>query len=473
MNENQLRFNYFIIAYVIILLAYAINSGLYYNQTQLWLLVSSWIILLLAFLRKPWLNLSFRVSPTVLLTIANLIGFILFYFFDNGIYLISIEALRSVIALKFLALFLFSFYLLSLNLEGKNFFSAILMHFSKHKFVYLIILAFCLRLMIIFYSPEPKIDVFWFIDGGAKAFLQGKNPYSEVYFKVYEQPDYVNNTYAFWPATILITTFFKAIFGDIRFTYLLAQFGVALIIYFLVKKKFNQSSVLTELLVLLFLYTPLSLFVIEQSWTESLSLFFLYFFALLIIIDKKYLPYLVFGVFLAIKQLSLVFLFFLTKFKDISFKKYLLACLMFIIILAPFVVWSYGDFIQDTIITIIYYASNKVPLYSLTFNTLYKINFYTDIPAFIFLPLLLTLLAFLFFRTERDLPGILHSSLMFLLALFLIKQGFLNYYYSIAGGIILLIILEIDKLSAPASQREDFYVKRESLKDEENQIKKN
>jgi hypothetical protein len=405
------------------------------------------LVLLLPLLKKSWLGFNFNSKPLNLLLVANLVSFILFYFFDQGIYLFSKQAYNNITLLKFIAVGLFFFYLVNFNLSGKNFFSAVILHLKKHKFIYLVVIALVLRLVVIFYSPTPSIDVFWFTDQGAERFIQGNNPYSEVYFKVYQEPDYVNDVYSYWPSTILITSLFKAFFGDIRFTYVFAQLGAALIIYFLLKDKFKNSPLIPQLATLLFLYCPLSLFVIEQAWNESLSIFFLYLFSILISFNKAYIPFLIFGAFLAVKQLSLIFLVFLIRFKEINLKKYFLSLFTFVVILLPFFIWNSSDFINDTIL---HHIKFEVPIYSLTFNSLAKIYFFNDIPLIIYSGLLLVLLLFLLIRKKRSLSGIIHLALIFLLALFLIKQGFANYYYSISGGIILLIVLELRKVGSLA-----------------------
>ncbi|MFA5021897.1 MAG: hypothetical protein WC508_02375 [Patescibacteria group bacterium] len=448
-NKQLSNLFYFVVAYILILIGYAANRGLFFSQTQVWFLILAWLFLVLPFFKKQLL--TFRLNLDLLNLLLLVVGFTfcLSLFFDEAMYFSSRQAFSNVFLLKSLALILFLFYFIDFKFLSKNFFSLVLLHLWKNKFIYLLIIAFLLRLLIIFYSPAPQIDVFWFLDGGAKALVAGHNPYSEVFFnpytadqgkQLYGDANFQNDNYSYLPTTIFLTTISKLFFGDVRFIYLFAVFGTAAIIYFLVRRKFGQPAEIAELLSLLILYAPLSLFVLEQAWSEPLSIFLLALFVLAVSLNWRYLPYLIFGSFLGVKQVSLVFLAFLCRFEFINPKKYLLSIVTMLAIILPFLAWDCRNFINDTIV---HHVLFQPPLHSLTLNTLSRILFYQDIPAVIYLPLLLGLFLFLFFKTKRDLSGIIHSSLVFLFALFLIKQGFANYYYSIIGGLIILMALEL------------------------------
>ena len=453
MSNQTSRLIYLVLAHFLILLAYAASNGLLLHQVQLWLLFFSWLLLMMSLFKKSILYASVFQNPLEMLLLVNLVSFVLFYFFDNGIYLQSIQASANIILLKFVAISLFLLYFISFKLKGDNFFSALMLHLAKHKFTYLVVLAVILRLAVIFYSPTPAGDAYWSLKEGAYDLISGKNPYGQEFSHSYSPEscqaifgysDCKNDTYPYLPATILITAFFQLIFGDVRFTLLLAQLGMAVIVYLLLRQPFSRRDTIPQLVTLLVLYLPLSIFIVEQSWIDPLSIFLLYLFVYLLIGGYRFLPYSLFGIFLAINQFSLIFLIFLLRFKGISVKKFLLAIGIFSLISVPFAVWGFKDFINDTIV---YHLTYQAPLASLSFNSLTKIFFYTDIPLFITVPIILAVLIFLLLRAPRGILGTIQASLIVLFTLFLMRQGLANYYYSIACGIVLLITLELRQIA--------------------------
>jgi len=452
--ENKTKkLTYLIVAHLLILLGYSFNKGLFFHQAQLWLLLLGWLVLFLPFFKKDFISFNFDLKPANLLLAANLVSFILFYFFDGGIYLSSAQATSNIILLKFTALILFLFYFVNFNFKGKNFFSVVITHFSKRKFIYLVLLALILRLTTIFYSPTPKIDVFLVLTQSADALLKGSNPYSEEFFNVYSPEECVinygikdckNDSAAYLPGTFLLVTPFKMIFGDIRFAYIFSIFGSAAIIYFLLKKKFPQLLVVAELAALLLLYLPLGLFVLEQSWVDTLPVFLIYLFTFLILAGYQYLPYLIFGLFLATKQTMVLFFPFLLLLKGLNWQKIALAIFIPAIIIVPFAIWNFNDFIYDVLLNHLNY---KEALHSLSFTTINKIYFYNLIPYQLLILFVLALLfLFLFLKSikgKRDLPSVINSFVVFSLATFLLKRGFTHYYDSTSALVILLIVLEL------------------------------
>lgn len=444
------RLPYFILAEIIIAFTVGMSKGFYFYSTQIWLLMISWLILLLPLIEGKKFYFKLDLKPINLLLWANFFSFIVFYFFDGPLY-ISLKQLYFINIFKLLSVIFFSLYFFEIFTRSKILNSSLIKHFTKNKFIYLIILAIFLRFLTLLLSPAPTIDVFYFTQGGAESMLKGLNPYNgifkniyspEVNFMLYQDYHWQNSIYSYWPATIIFTTFFDFLFGEVRLTYLFADLACALIIYFLLKKVFSLSGKISELATLLFLYSPLTLLVLESSWSEPLAIFLLYLAVFLIILGYKYLPYFIFGIFFAVKQTMLVILFFLLRFRGINHKKYLLTLIIFILILFPFLIWDFQNFINDTVIHHIKFAGN-VALHALSFNTIYKMIFTHDIPVYIFIPSMMILALFLFWRGQRDLIGIIHSSLILLLAAFFIKQGFTNYYYSVLAILILLIILAL------------------------------
>jgi len=450
LSKRTNNFCYLILAHLSIILGYSFNHGLFYNQAQLWLLLIGWFFLMQMFVKKPIINFRFKIKPLPLLLVANLVSFILFYFLDSGIYFQSQQGYNNVIILKFISLVIFSLYLINLEVRGDNLFSVFLRHLKKRKFIYLIILALAVRLLIIFYSPEPKIDVFWLLQDGANDLFHGTNPYSSEFnniyspadcLKLYGQAECRNDNYSYLPATIIATLPFR-VMGDIRFMYVAAVFSSAAMIYSLTKKKFRRREI-PELLTLLLLYLPLSLFILEQSWVDPICVFLIYLFTFLASLGYKYVPYIALGILLGTKQIMAVLLVFISKVNGVNFKKVLVTMATLILIMAPFVVWNFQDLFYDVVTDQINFQD---PSHALSFNTLSKNYFHRDIPLIIYAVVLLSLLVYLVRRAPNNLIGFISASTMFLFTVYLLKRGFLNYYYYISAMIILLITLEVIKI---------------------------
>lgn len=448
---------YFTAAYIFLIFGYSLGAG-FFHQVQLWSLGLALLFLLLPFFKTKIVKPNFNFNVYHFLLLANLAGFTLFYFFDNGIYVSTKGIFNNIVLLKFIALLLFFFYLVNFQLKGANIFSLVVKHLSKYKFIYLVFLAVALRLLVVYGSPEPKIDVFWVLTGGSQAVLQGNNPYSQEFNNVYTAEDCLlnygtsdcdNDNYTYLPLTIIISTVFYSIFGDVRFAQIFATLGMALLVYLLTKKNSGNTPEIPQLASLLILYLPSSLFVLEQGWVDSVSLFFLYLFVFLTYQGYKYAPYLVLGGMMAVKQLSWVILGFILRLKKLSVAGYMLTVSVFLAIIGPFVIWSFLDFFDDTIW---HHVTYQPSLFSLSLNTVARVNFGTNIPLVVVLVALVSLFVFLMIKTPRDISGVVHSSLVFLLSLFILKQGFPNYYFSIALGIILLIALEICNLHKKSNE---------------------
>jgi len=439
---------YFFVSFVLLILAYTFNNGLFYHPAQLWLLVLSWLVLLLPLLKNKWLVLKNFGETNNYLLIICLISFILFYFFDNGIYLISKQGFNNIVTLKFLALILFLLYFIRFDFRGQNLFSVVIGHLAKYKFYYLIGLALVLRLLVIYYSPAPKIDVYWVLNGGAQAILEGHNPYSatfkniystEACLAIYHRADCPNDSYSYLPATILMTAPFYAIFGDIRSAFIFLVFGCALIGYLLLRKA-KQPKLTAELITLLILYLPLSLFVLEQSWMDQLWLFLIYFFVWSIVWQRDYLAYFFAGLVIASKPTMLILPIFLSKYKGTSLKKIVMTSAVFVAVCLPFLFWNYHDFVKDILFDQIKFDGSY---YSLSFFNVFKMIFFSTIPAWISILMTVIGLAYIWVKGNNSLTSVIHGLTLFLLAVFIIQRGFVNYYFSLGGLLILLIILEL------------------------------
>ena len=118
-------------------------------------------------------------------------------------------------------------------------------------------------------SPSPVIDVFAQFQESAQHLLAGLNPYTVPFSDVYRGTrDYGYRTfgYAYLPANILPQTVSYWLTGDIRYGCIAAEAVVAAALYRVARPAPGRLAPM--LVVLLFLYHPRGLYVIEQAWTE-------------------------------------------------------------------------------------------------------------------------------------------------------------------------------------------------------------
>lgn len=440
---NQDKFYLFGLSYAVLIFALVFARGIYIFPTQLLLLSVSWLFLFLTFFKKSFFGIINKPKPDSFVLGLVILNFLLYYLFDEAYRLNNYYDNYFLFIFKLLSIIFLFFYFLKFNFS-QPILNLFLGHLGKYKFHYLIAIALISRVFIITVSPEPTIDTFWFTNQGAESILNGKNPYAQEFFPVYglENP---NDKYVYWPATIIYSLPFKLFLGDVRYGYALAQILMGFLLYKLLSKKTN-NKLLAEGLGLLTVYCPISLYVIDQCWSEPLSILLLYLFFVSNLLGKEKLSFIFLGFFGAVKFIYLAFIgfgFFLEKNK---IKDYLISVLVLLLFITPFAVWGLNDFLKDTIVSVLKY---RPMAHSLSLNSPYLLTFGQDIPSIFYLFIAFGLFIFLIKRAPKNLLGTLLSTTVLLFAIFVIKQGFVNYYYFIAQVLILLMALdfiELDKL---------------------------
>ena len=134
-------------------------------------------------------------------------------------------------------------------------------------FVAGVMAGFGLRIWMLRVSPAPVIDVFVEFQESAQHLLAGLNPYTVPVSDVYrgtQEYGYRLLGYAYLPANLYLQTLAYSLAGDFRYACIAAEAVVAFAFY----RVAGPGRRLAMLTVLLFLFHPRGLLVIEQGWTE-------------------------------------------------------------------------------------------------------------------------------------------------------------------------------------------------------------
>ena len=133
-----------------------------------------------------------------------------------------------------------------------------------------VVAGFALRAAMIVESPSPVIDVFTQFQESAAHLLGGLNPFTTPV----SDPSggrldfgYRVTGYSYPPAGLYLQTVAYALAGDIRYAHVAFEAVTAAAIYAIAAPIRRGTA---ALLVLLFLFNPRGLFVIEQAWNEPL-----------------------------------------------------------------------------------------------------------------------------------------------------------------------------------------------------------
>ncbi|MGH7282489.1 MAG: hypothetical protein ACRELY_13260, partial [Polyangiaceae bacterium] len=125
-------------------------------------------------------------------------------------------------------------------------------------------------------SPVPAVDV-WVVEmDGADALMHGKNPFAVVSVPS-TAPNHAgpNSPYVYTPLQLFVTTPAKAIAGDIRYAMLAAILIAGCAMRFAARRASGvEASFAEDAPALCYFATPKLFFILEQAWTEPVSVMF-------------------------------------------------------------------------------------------------------------------------------------------------------------------------------------------------------
>ncbi len=429
----EAKLNFLLVIYSLLLMGYLFTFGTYSWQGVLIIILC--LLLWLAFhfdikIFNP-LNLNPKyVSYLVLITFIGLSAiFLQPTLREPGILSRPANFLTTLIIMNIA--FTFSFFL------------ALFMPFIKNlkSFFYLLIfLSLLLRVLIIAASPNPRIDTYDIVKLGAEGLLMGENPYRKMYIPIYK--DEVPNYFTYGPSIVLISLPSVILFKDQRYLFGIAEIATAILIYKLLKSsRLASIQNLAEYISLIYLFNPVSLFIILRAWIDVVLIFILMLmFYISIKLKKENIGLTLLGLAISTKQTMLFLFVFFIKYLLKNYKLLLIPSITALLLVLPFIIASPSDFIGDTVIRFIKYPNRHD---SLTINSLFYALTGKDIPNLLFVLIWIFAGFILIKRQGKSIIGSFSSGMIWLFIFYIFngKQGFVNYYHFISSLLIVYISL--------------------------------
>ena len=308
---------------------------------------------------------------------------------------------------------------------------------ARVSFIFSILALLFLAWWVVRFSPTPRIDVFGFQTEAARALLNGYNPYEIRTPNIYGHAHYygpgvvrdglVQFGFPYFPLSLL-AIIPGQLLGDLRFTQVFLIGATGLVFTRL------QPGPLGRGIALLYLFSPRTLFVVEQSWTEPLLVFL----ASLVALASKTTPHTVapaFGFLLAAKQTMvwMPFLFPLLvpgKLK-VRVRAFGTALGIAALITLPFFLWNPVEFWRSVVEWQFIQPFRRD---ALSFSALFLGVSGATFPAYIPFLASLACIALALWKSARSPAGWAMSACLVYLVFFAMnKQAFCNYYFMIIG----------------------------------------
>lgn len=289
-------------------------------------------------------------------------------------------------------------------------------------------------------SPRPYIDVWVKNTMGAAFFLQGQNPYSQTYPDIYHHAFGYEPTFAYWPGLLAWIVPALYVFGDIRYAGFVANAAVAVLLLML-GRRLRMDDLGIGLCILAWLAFPVTYFVLEQAWVDTLTTP-VFLVAVIAFLDRKWaVAGAAMGFLCTIKQYNLVVALFgllaLAGGADrrAAVRYTLAATLVFVVALVPFLISDFDGWWRSTVSKFIDMPARAD---ALTWPAWFQQNGLGAVPSWTYGAFPLALIAGVGFWVwrRRTLPSLRRLNVGIVVAFgatFLLgKQAFCNYYHLLA-----------------------------------------
>jgi hypothetical protein len=312
-------------------------------------------------------------------------------------------------------------------------------------------LYFCSGALVISGRPTPHIDAYVFEQNGAARFLQGRNPYSEIYPNIYTPEESrgfmgreakVIDYYVYPPASLFATTAGYLAGGDIRYAMLAAQTVFGLLLWRIASLTTGATWPAMALAAVYYLF-PINLYLLDSAWTDPLVSCALAFFFWTLVTKRARLWGWALGLFFSMKQYSVVAVPLLLGQKWASSRRltaFLGALALTALIFVPFVLWNVRDLLNDLVLEVwrTPIRTDEMSLSALVFKTTGW-----AMPGSLSFVAALAVSAWLVRKAPEGPLGLALGMFAVYLAFFLFgKQAAPNYYVFLAQVMLLCIGLQ-------------------------------
>jgi hypothetical protein len=320
-----------------------------------------------------------------------------------------------------------------------------------------IVLSFCLlsalalflvKIAVLRASPSPRIDVFTTTTDAIQHFLKGENPYAQNYTDINDGKFGYLPTFGYWPGLLLGATPGWLLFKDFRTSYIFADL-ITTFFLFTYARLLALPLLTCVLLPLLWLAFPVSPFVLEQAWTESLLCLVMGGIAITVFQRRWILFGVLVGLFCATKQyglfLGLLSALYCVRQGTDAFKRFIAgAVASFGFLMAPFFFWNVSAFTASTVTVLLdmKLRTDQTSIPALIFHT-----FHYSTPGWILS--LINVLGFTaictWFLRRRATPLVFLQALVWAYGMTFIfgKMASCNYYFFLAFLTLLLIMTRL------------------------------
>jgi hypothetical protein len=305
-------------------------------------------------------------------------------------------------------------------------------------------------------SPNPDIDVFPINQQAAQLILAGKPLYAPGAVGVldtWHHRDFLDS-YLYLPFGACCDALAYALSGDVRWAQLVAQLLGGALLWIIARRVGPRDGAprreaWADLLAAIFLFHPRGPFVLEEAWAEPLGVPLLGGFVLFMLQKRPFAASVCIGFLCATKQQLLFYVPFLALVPGFGFAPLVVAGVVTLAVMAPFVLRSVPDFYRATVSNLVHYPVRTDAL-NVT-SELARVGIL--MPSWVgfcgwFVPV-----AYLP-RIPRELTPLLVASCVAFTLFFLFgRQAFCNYYYLLdATALYALATLRDGEESAPVAR---------------------
>lgn len=441
-NKNKILI---LLAFISLTLSYSINT--WFSISGIYIFILSVIIMSIVFKNKN--NENILVNFEVGIVLKVLLFFFALLFFTLDVVDINGELSLAMILGRFSVFLCYLFILMYFFNKPKLSF---LKFFHANKFLIILILFAAILFSTIKITKIPSIDVYNVLRNGPLQLLSLKNPY--VFTNIdskYAAPGLSYNYFAYGPTALFLFLPVDLLLKDPRYLIAAAILGTAICLYKIAKNSGNKEEV-SQLVALIYLFTPRHISFMTFSLTDDLILFFIAFGILMYQVKKEYVFAIVLSLLVGLKALYAAPLIFLIKNKKLRTWKFLtIGSIFTFLIYLPFIILNAQALYVSSFLSNINQISNyDLRKQGLTLATLLDRQFHYFPPA-IFFPFVETILVIFFWfllPSTNSMPkALLAVSLVFSVLIFFGPIGNANYYFT-ASSVLLIsfsLIKEYEK----------------------------